>query len=134
MKSIYKWPDSEELMTQSVLDYWVYSYGLHFILYGIFVTEINSLSLGRTQRCPSMNAPNSTNGWHTEMLTHQVSFISCVIKKLNRWLLWKQSTDSSGKTRHYDQQTLWPCKRALQKQSHWNRNLIFYLIWSRCRH
>lgn len=55
MKSIYKWPDSEELMTQSVLDYWVYSYGLHFILYGIFVTEINSLSL--------WGGPNDAHLW-----------------------------------------------------------------------
>lgn len=92
--------------------YWIYSWTeFHFIQY---ICHRNYLSLssvslsGEDSKMSIYECPNSTNWWHTQMLTHQVSFISCIIKKQplqNQWLLGKQSTDSSGETRPTDTTT-----------------------------
>lgn len=126
VKFIYNWPDSDQLMTHSVLDLfldWIISFCT------VYLSQNFSLSLsisGEDSKMSIYKCPNSTNWWHTQMLTHQVSFISCIIKKQplqNQWLLGKQSTDSSGETRPTDITT--NGRELCRTSPIENRNLIF---------
>lgn len=125
VKFIYNWPDSDQLMTHSVLDLF-----LDWISFcTVYLSQNFSLSLsisGEDSKMSIYECPNSTNWWHTQMLTHQVSFISCIIKKQplqNQWLLGKQSTDSSGETRPTDTTT--NGRELCRTSPIENRNLIF---------
>lgn len=73
VKFIYNWPDSDQLMTHSVLDLFL------VVQYICHRTSLYlSLSLGRTQRCPSMNAPTRPIDD-----THRCWLIKCLLSPVS---------------------------------------------------
>lgn len=74
VKFIYNWPDSDQLMTHSVLDLF-----LDWISFcTVYLSQKFSLSLGRTQRCPSMNAPTRPIDD-----THRCWLIKCLLSPVS---------------------------------------------------
>lgn len=124
VKFIYNWPDSDQLMTHSVLDLfldWI-SFCTVYLSQKFSLSLSFSLSLGRTQRCPSMNAPTRPIDD-----THRCWLIKCLLSPVSSKSSHYRISDSWENNQltlvaKPDQQTLPPMEGSSPIE---NRNLIF---------
>lgn len=121
VKFIYNWPDSDQLMTHSVLDLF-----LDWISFcTVYLSQKFSLSLGRTQRCPSMNAPTRPIDD-----THRCWLIKCLLSPVSSKSSHYRISDSRENNQltlvaKPDQQTLPPMEESFVEPVPLKQNLIF---------